>query len=177
MGNSTILFRRGVPADASRLADFGRRTFVETYGAHNTPEDLAAYLAATYGDRQQLRELEDDDSEHVIAEQGGDVVGFALLREGAPPDGVDGAHAIEIRRFYLAQVLHGSGVAAQLMSATVDAALRRGADTLWLGVWEENPRAIRFYQKQGFTTVGRLIFPLGSDGQTDLVMARSLSAS
>jgi ribosomal protein S18 acetylase RimI-like enzyme len=156
------------------LAELGARTFVETYGADNTPGDMAKYVAATYGEEVQRAELQSEETEYVLAEVGADLVGFALLREGPQPANVPGAHAVEIRRFYVSRTMHGRGVAAELISATGEAARRRGADALWLGVWGENRRAIRFYEKQGFEVVGRQSFVLGDDEQSDLVLARLL---
>jgi ribosomal protein S18 acetylase RimI-like enzyme len=171
---TSILIRRGAPDDAIRLAEFGARAFVETYGSYNTASDLAGYLAVTYGELQQRAELVDPDCEYVLAERAAELVGFALVREGQAPAGVLGTHAIEIRRFYVASAMHGLGLAAMLMRETTSAARRRGADALWLGVWEENPRAIRFYEKQGFARVGRQRFLLGGAEQSDLVMARGI---
>lgn len=163
-----------MPGDAARLAELGARTFAETYGADNTEADIAQYIAATYGKSLQRTELESADTEYVLAEIGAELVGFALLREGPQPAYVPGMHAVEIRRFYVSRAMHGRGVAAKLMSATREAARKRGADALWLGVWAENRRAIRFYEKQGLEVVGRQSFVLGGDEQSDLVMARLL---
>jgi ribosomal protein S18 acetylase RimI-like enzyme len=81
---------------------------------------------------------------------------------------------MEVVRFYVDRPWHGRGVAHQLMAAAADAAQAAGARTLWLGVWERNPRAIAFYRKCGFEDVGTQIFVLGADHQQDLVLARSL---
>jgi ribosomal protein S18 acetylase RimI-like enzyme len=81
---------------------------------------------------------------------------------------------LELWRFYVDQVHHGRGVAQQLMAAVIDAARARGAGTLWLGVWEHNAKAQAFYRKFDFVVVGAHTFVLGSDVQTDRVMARSV---
>ena len=47
-------------------------------------------------------------------------------------------------------------------------------DVMWLGVWEYNPRAIRFYEKHGFVEVGSHVFQLGKDPQIDLLMQKKL---
>jgi ribosomal protein S18 acetylase RimI-like enzyme len=94
----------------------------------------------------------------------------------APP-AVTGPAPLELVRFYVDRPWHGSGVARAMMSACDDEARRRGARTLWLGVWEHNPRAIRFYEKCGFVDVGSHKFVLGDDEQTDRLMARPIPAS
>jgi len=88
------------------------------------------------------------------------------------PDCVSDRSAIELVRFYVDRSLHGSGVARTLMNA-VDAAAASRARTIWLGVWEHNPRAIAFYLKCGFVDVGSHPFQLGRDLQTDRIMSRA----
>jgi len=62
--------------------------------------------------------------------------------------------------------------------ARVDSeAVRRGAHTLWLGVWERNERAKAYYKKSGFTDVGSHVFMVGDDAQTDRILVRPLVAT
>jgi ribosomal protein S18 acetylase RimI-like enzyme len=97
-------------------------------------------------------------------------VGFGQLRAGAAPAGVGGRSPREIYRLYVAEAWHGRGVAQPLMRRLIEQALGSGADGVWLGVWEHNPRAIAFYRKSGFVEVGEHTFVLGTDRQRDLVM-------
>ncbi|MEB0307431.1 GNAT family N-acetyltransferase, partial [Cryobacterium sp. 10I1] len=69
---------------------------------------------------------------------------------------------------------HGRGVAAALMTATLDAARDRGARGAWLGVNQENARAIRFYGKHGFARVGTKHFLVGDRYEDDFVLERAL---
>ena len=82
----------------------------------------------------------------------------------------------EIQRLYVVEDWHGKGVAQALMQACIEAMQRRGADVVWLGVWEHNPRAIAFYGKFGFVVAGEHVFSLGGDQQRDLVMVRAISS-
>jgi GNAT superfamily N-acetyltransferase len=170
MPPAPVLIRRGVAADASVLAAFAARTFAETFADTNTPEDMAAHLARSYGVPQQTAELSSPDAMTLLAERDGALVAYAQLRRGPAPACVADPDAIELHRFYVDRPAHGSGVASQLMAATRDAAAAFGARHLWLGVWEHNPRAIRFYAKHGFADVGSQDFVLGADRQTDRVM-------
>jgi len=88
---------------------------------------------------------------------------------------VTGPRPIEIARFYVDFRWHGRGVARRMMAAAAAEAERRGAATLWLGVWEHNPRAIAFYAKCGFEDVGSHVFMVGNDAQTDRLMAAPLT--
>ena len=134
---------------------------------------MAAYLTSAFGAGQQGAELADPSNRIWIAESpGAGAVGYAQLRLGTAPPDVPGRQPAEVARLYVDQRWHGAGVARALMDGCVNAARDLGADVLWLGVWERNPRAIAFYRKCGFERVGTQRFQLGADLQTDLVMAR-----
>jgi ribosomal protein S18 acetylase RimI-like enzyme len=169
-----IEIRRATPDDAAMLASLGERCFRDTYAAQNRPEDIDAYCAATYAAERMARELADPASDMLVAEERGANVGYATLVAGARTGWGLPAPAAEIVRFYVDRPWHGRGVAQVLMRATLDRARERGARTIWLGVWEHNPRAIAFYRKAGFAEVGEQTFMLGADRQRDLVMARTL---
>lgn len=163
-----FLIRRAIATDARSLAELGARTFVETFGSANRREDIDAYLATTYGELQQRREIDDPRTITLIAEQDGALIGYAQLRTQA-------AGKIEIARFYVDRPWQGQGVAQTLMQVVIEEAKRARGELLWLGVWERNDRAIAFYSKCGFRDSGSQPFLLGSDLQTDRVMVRSLN--
>jgi GNAT superfamily N-acetyltransferase len=169
-----VRVRRADAGDATMLAELGARTFLEAFGPDNRPEDLAAHLAKTYGVAIQSRELSDPATTYLVAEVKAVPAGYALVREGHAPPCVTGVRPLEIARFYVDRPWHGTGVAATLMEACDAEARRRRAGVLWLGVWEHNPRAIRFYAKSGFRDVGAHTFYVGTDSQSDRVMAREL---
>jgi ribosomal protein S18 acetylase RimI-like enzyme len=167
--------QNAAPADAARLAEFGARTFYEAFAADNTPDDMRAHLASAFSPARQLREIEDPHMDTLILAAADQWMGFAQLRAGHVSDGVPREGSIELWRFYIDQRWHGQGFAALLMDGAKQRARRRGASSLWLGVWERNARAQAFYRKQGFGRVGRQTFVVGSDPQTDDVMLCLLS--
>lgn len=171
--NSTI--RIGTASDADALAELAARTFEETFGADNRPEDMALHKATAYGHAQQLRELVDPDVVTLLAEVDGQLGGFAQLRSGPAPECVTGDSPIELLRLYVARAWHGQGLAQALMQRVELEAKERRARTLWLGVWENNPRAQAFYRKTGFTDVGSHVFIVGTDPQTDRIMIRPIT--
>jgi GNAT superfamily N-acetyltransferase len=171
----TVVIRAARVPDAPWLAALAERTFRETYSAHNTPENMERYVAEHFGSVLQAAELRDGRMTTLVAEVDGEPAGYAQLGQGAAPASVTGGAPMEIVRFYVDRPWHGRGLARQLMDATVDAARAAGARTLWLGVWERNPRAIAFYRKCGFQDVGTQTFVLGADRQRDLVLTRSLA--
>lgn len=176
-----VAIRRANASDASALARLGASTFWETFEAVNSPEDMAQYLATAFTPEQQAAEIADPASTVLLAEARGEsdeveLVGYAHLMEGCAPAAVRGPSPIELKRLYVARVWHGRGVAQSLMDASLRAACARCAQTLWLGVWERNARAVAFYTKYGFTRVGEHTFMLGADAQTDWLLARPLTS-
>lgn len=170
-----LVIRRAGQADAGALAAFARRTFVETFGAQNTDENMAMHVARTFGTAHQRAEIRDVNMVTLIGEVGATMAGFAQVRRGSAPACVTGPSPVEVLRFYVDSPFHGRGIAPALMRAALDVARELGGRTAWLGVWEHNPRAIAFYAKCGFVDVGSHTFVLGTETQTDRVMAQRLS--
>lgn len=156
------------------MAELAAATFRDAFGSENDAADLALHLARSYGLAQQTAELRHPAITTLLAYVDGELAGYAQLRQGLPPACVVAARPIELWRFYVARPWHGRGVAQELMAAARDAAKRRGAASLWLGVWERNPRAQAFYRKSGFADVGSQQFLVGTDAQTDRVMELTL---
>lgn len=170
--SDAIAIRRGTAADNTLLAELGALTFLAAFAADNTPENMAAYLAEHFSPAQQAAELADPATTFLIAEQDGEAIGYARLKTGPAPECIRGERPIEIVRFYAHPQRIGHGIGAALMQACLDEAARQGCDTIWLDVWERNPRAIAFYEKWGFAVVGEQDFRLGDDLQHDLLMSR-----
>jgi ribosomal protein S18 acetylase RimI-like enzyme len=173
------MIRRAEPSDAAALADFATRTFIDTYGAYNTADDLAAYLAEHFTLSRQEEVIADPDIITLVAEEEGALTAYAQVRRQPSPEGVAEEAAIEIWRFYVDRSQHGRGLAQRLMASTLDAAReldREGRRKVWLGVWERNPRAIAFYVKCGFRDVGPKSFLFGSELQDDRVLIAEITS-
>jgi diamine N-acetyltransferase len=172
---SDLSVRRAGAADAAALAEFAERTFRVTFAADNNAADMALYCLQAFSTATQEAEIADPAVETLLMEDGvGHLVAYAQLRQSPTPAEVTGPSPIELVRFYVDRERHGRGLAQRLMAEIVAAARRRGAKTIWLGVWEKNVRAVAFYRKEGFVDVGVHDFVLGTDRQTDRVMARLL---
>lgn len=100
-----------------------------------------------------------------------------MLTRDPPPIETTWADPLELRRIYVDEAQHGKGTATALMQASVARAERDGHDWLWLGTNEQNQRAIRFYEKFGFTIVGRRTFFVADSEESDHVMARRVTAA
>lgn len=150
----SLAFRVATPADAHALAEFARRAFHDAYVAVMEPDLLARVLAEQFGVARQRGEIEDPAAAWIVAQVDGVLAGYACLRTGRMPEVGTPPAPMEVARFYVDRAWHGRGLARALMDATVAHARRLGGRTLWLAVWQRNPRAIAFYRKYGFTQVG-----------------------
>ena len=176
MNKTGLNIRRANINDAETLAPLAVQIFNDTFAGHplNKPEDMRAYIAEALSVEQIRSEITDTARIVFVVEFDGEMIGFAQLREHSTEDCVSDLNPIEIQRLYLKQEFHGRGIANQLMKACLDEAVGKNYRTIWLGVWEHNHRAQRFYEKVGFVKVGEHVFLLGNDPQTDWVMEKKL---
>ncbi|MEZ5424819.1 MAG: GNAT family N-acetyltransferase [Pyrinomonadaceae bacterium] len=171
-----IKIRLAVAEDEEMLADLSWQTFWDAFHDHpkNAPEDLADYMEKAF-DRETIRgELSEKNSVFLIAEIEAEPAGYAKLMFESREEGIEAERPVELNRLYSHQKFLGKGVGRTLMDECFRLAAERGCDAMWLGVWEYNPRARRFYEKRGFRYIGRHVFQLGSDPQIDLLMQREI---
>ena len=166
--------RTATPSDAEPLAALAERTFRDTFAEDNSTDDIEAYVRDSFSIARVRAELADDANTFLLAFMDGEEQpdGYAKLRTGTTDPSVTGSDPVELQRLYVDRRAIGQGVGATLMQASLDAARSAGHRTIWLGVWERNARAISFYERWQFETVGDHEFQLGSDHQTDMIMAR-----
>jgi GNAT superfamily N-acetyltransferase len=166
--------RRCAPAEAAVLAELGARLFREAYGETHSEPDLTPYLAQTFDPVRLAEELAQPEVFVCFAEDPAGVpIGYGYVRaSGAErPAGVPGIRPWEVLRFYVDGRWHGRGVAAALFAACAGAAEQRGADALWLAVWQEAKRPQAFYRRMGLEIVGTTVFRFGQRQDADFVMA------
>jgi len=168
--------RRAAQADATALANLAEATFRDAFAADNTPQDMDIHCRRHFGPEIQACELADPRMITHLADAGGELIGFGQLRLRQPVACVHSETPAEMHRLYVARPWHGRQVAQQLMQVLLTAAKRDASDRVWLGVWEHNPRAIRFYRKVGFRAAGDHTFPIGNDPQRDIIMVLDLGA-
>ena len=172
-----ITVRRAARADNHRIATLGRQAFSDSFSADNHPRDMAAYLDRSFGPDIQAAELAEPSSCFLIAEAADKPIGYARMVESPAPACVNASRPINLQRLYAVRNWIGCGVGSALMRASIDEARQRPCDGIWLGVWEKNHRATRFYRRWGFSQVGTQPFLLGDDRQTDLVLWLPLASS
>ncbi len=166
--------RKAIPEDAASLAALAERTFRETFGSSNTAQDMDQHCSQTYSVQIQKREILHPNIDTFVCEFENELIAFAQLFWQEAPSCVQAIKPVEIRRFYLDSAWHGQGIADALMNQVLEHVTSKHADQIWLGVWEHNPKAQRFYQKMGFLEVGDHVFQLGSDPQRDLILSRKV---
>jgi len=157
-----------------KLQEIGRSTFFEAFSEVNTEQNMGNYLENSFSEQKLENELNNSDSQFYFALVNGNVVGYLKINFGeAQNEKMD--NALEIERIYVLKTFHGKGVAQSLYQKAIDIAYEIRVENIWLGVWEQNYRALRFYEKNGFTTFGKHSFWLGNDEQTDLLMKKELT--
>jgi ribosomal protein S18 acetylase RimI-like enzyme len=159
------------PGDAVALADTMRRLFVASYGHSADAANVEQYVTTHYRPELQAAEIADPGLATLIVEDAGEWAGYAQLRYASPPPAVITAERPgELKRIYFDARWHGRGVAPALVAEIKRRARERGADALWLYVWQQAPRAIAFYEKSGFRVCGTSVFMVGTHATDDWVM-------
>ena len=169
-----VSIRFASPADADMIASLSRKTFHDTFAHVNTKDDMDKFMNDQFTHEALVAEVKDPSNIFLIAMVDSQTAGYAKMREARPETGLDDLPAIEIARIYAATDMIGKGVGNALMKKCVDIACEMGKRWIWLGVWQQNERAIRFYEKWGFEKFGTHTFVLGNDAQTDWLMKKAL---
>ena len=161
-------------SDLNELSEIGRKTFSETFSAGNSEENIESYLEEKFSVKQLTGELTNNDSSFYFSLIDDRVVGYLKVNFGKAQTELKGDTGAEIERIYVLKEFHGKKVGQFLYDKAIEVAKEANTDYIWLGVWEENPRAINFYKKNGFVEFDKHIFNLGGDLQTDIMMKLTL---
>jgi ribosomal protein S18 acetylase RimI-like enzyme len=172
--NEIVIGKIGIE-QINQLQQIGRQTFSETFVESNTAENMAKYLEEAYSHEKLIAELNDPNSIFYFAMMGQDVIGYLKLNMGASQTEVKDNDALEIERIYVLKEFHGKKVGQLLFDKAIEIAKERHVAYVWLGVWEENKKAIQFYTKNGFVEFDQHVFVLGEEAQTDIMMKLELS--
>ncbi|MFA4867954.1 MAG: GNAT family N-acetyltransferase [Pedobacter sp.] len=161
--------------DLKTLQEISRSTFHETFADSNTQQDMQHYLSVNFSLDQLGVELNEADSQFFMTWDKDRPVGYLKVNSGKAQSDLKEEDSLEIERIYVLNAYHGKKVGQLLYGHALEVARQLGKSSIWLGVWENNPRAIRFYEKNGFVIFGTHVFKMGEDEQTDLLMRKSLS--
>ena len=158
-----------------QLQKIGRQTFQETFSESNSEDNMKSYLDERFSKVKLTVELTDVNSEFYFATLDNEAIGYLKVNFGESQTELKDSKALEIERIYVSKEFLGKSVGQFLYDKAIQIAKQKGAEYVWLGVWEENPRAISFYKKNGFIEFDKHIFRLGDDEQTDIMMKLKLS--
>jgi len=173
--HDSFLIRLAGVQDAGNIADFSRQTFYESFAMYNTKEDMEMFMEEQFSREKLMEEVKDPSNIFLLAFAGEQLAGYSKMKNVQSEDAPPGKNSIEIARIYARQDIIGKGVGSILMKKCLETATSLGKDSIWLGVWEHNQRAIDFYTRWGFEKYSTHPFVLGKDVQTDWLMARSVS--
>lgn len=156
------------------LQQIGRATFFETFAASNTASDMKKYLDENFHQDKLSAEIKRPDSQFYIAWEDEHAIGYLKVNAGQAQTELQDESSLEIERIYVLSAYHGKKVGQLLYEKALEVAGLLKKSSIWLGVWEENPRAIKFYTKNGFVPFDQHIFKMGEDEQTDIMMRKRL---
>ncbi len=160
--------------EIEQLQIIGRQTFFETFAEGNTEENMQKYLEESFVIDKLRTELANPESEFYFAKLDNSVIGYLKINFGKAQTELKDSNALEIERIYVLKEFQGKIVGQNLYEKALDIAKQMRVKYLWLGVWEENLRAINFYKKNGFDVFDKHIFKFGDEDQTDIMMKLKL---
>jgi diamine N-acetyltransferase len=169
-----IRIRKAGIKDAALIADLSRKTFYDSVGQFNTVQNMDKFMNDQFSRDRLMAEVSKEGHIFLLAYLDDQPSAYVKLRENRPPDSLNKLNSIEIARIYVAQHAIGHGLGKALMKRCVHIARAKNKEVIWLGVWEQNQKAISFYNHCGFERFGEHIFMLGNDPQTDWLMKKSL---
>lgn len=167
---SKIEIRKATISNLNSIQEISKITFVETFSSVNTAENMTDYIRENFNSEQIASEINNPDSAFYLAVLEDETIGYLKLNFGNAQTEIVTDKAIEIHRIYVLQAFHGKKIGQLLLDEAIKIAHHNKVDYIWLGVWEENHKALRFYTKNGFVAFDKHLFILGNDTQTDLLM-------
>ncbi len=169
-----IILKKVTISESKLLQKIAIETFTETFGEDNNQDDMNDYVATKLTLNQLESELLNPNSFFYFAQKENEILGYLKLNTKSAQTEDQGNDALEIERIYVKKEFHGLKVGQFLFNESLNFAKEIKVKRIWLGVWEENKRAIKFYEKNGFTVFDKHIFVLGNDEQTDYLMEKYL---
>ena len=159
---------------AAALATFSLEAFYDAYAYANTRTDMQQYITEHFSKEEIRKEIETVNTFIFLALIDGSIAGYAKLGTATSPEQLNGKSAIEIERLYVDKKLQSQKVGAALMEHIIQFSKSQGKKIIWLGVWKKNPRAVAFYEREGFEKFGETVFTLGRDLQEDFLMKKEI---
>lgn len=167
---SPISIRKATISDLEVIQEISKQTFIETFAAVNKPENMENYVRENFNSQQLALEVNNRESSFYLASLENKIIGYMKLNFSDSQTEIHSLQAMEIHRIYVLEAFHGKKIGQLLLNEAILIGQHAGVDSIWLGVWEKNHKAIEFYSKNDFVEFDKHIFTLGNDVQTDLLM-------
>ncbi|OOM81071.1 protease synthase and sporulation negative regulatory protein PAI 1 [Clostridium puniceum] len=156
--------------DVKKVKYISEKTFYETFSNENTKEDMENYLEENFCYEQLESEIKNNASRFYIVENNEKVVAYMKLNFDKAQTETRHDNTLEVQRIYILQEYKSKHIGKRLIQKAIEIGRNNNLNYIWLGVWENNINAIKFYKKQGFEKFDTHIFKLGEDEQTDNLM-------
>lgn len=161
-------------ADLTTLRELSIRTYSDTFAQYNTSQDLEDYLATAYNAEKLALEIANLESEFYFIYVKDTLAGYMKINIGTAQTEPINEQGLEIERIYIEREFKTQGLGKHLYAKAIERAKQLEKTSIWLGVWEHNSSALRFYKGLGFTRVGEHSFFMGKDEQLDFLMEVSI---
>ena len=169
-----VTIRNVRKSEVSLLLEIAKSTFIEAYASTNDATDFAKYLLENFHLEKFQTEFDNPESQFFFAEFQQQIIGYLKVNQGKAQTDSKLSEALEIERIYVRAAFQGKSVGRLFLQKATQIAKAEKLKTIWLGVWEKNPKAIRFYEKNGFSAFDKHLFQLGDDPQIDIMMKLEL---
>jgi ribosomal protein S18 acetylase RimI-like enzyme len=169
-----MVITRVTPSEVDTLLDLSRRTFYESFHDLNAPHNMQSYMDAAFTREKLLSEIANPNSEFYFAIRDGEPIGYLKINKGDAQSDIGDPESLEIERIYVDQPFQSNGIGARLLEKASERGSALGLRYMWLGVWEKNPLAVRFYERNGFRIFSSHPFHMGDEVQTDMLMKKDL---
>ena len=174
MNEAQIEFHKVSHTDLKELENISRLTFTESFSEVNDPDNFANYLDNNFSSEVLTKEINNPNSAFYLVKFGGESVAYFKTNIGKAQTEPNHDDGLEVERIYVTKSYHRQGFGQRMLEKAETLARSLGKKYIWLGVWKENPEAIQFYQKMGFSKIGVHVFQLGNEAQVDYMMAKDL---
>lgn len=152
------------------LVSLSRKTFKDAFAHLNDPEDFQSYLNSAFSQQALIDELNNENTSFYFTYYGNELAGYFKLNKGNAQTDIKDANSLEIERIYVLKEYQGKNIGQWMIAKIKEIAKNEHFAYLWLGVWEVNKKAIRFYASNGFKKFGEHPYHIGKDKQTDWLM-------
>jgi ribosomal protein S18 acetylase RimI-like enzyme len=172
-----LFFKECILSDLDELIEISKTTFVSAFEKHNDAEDFKSYIKAAFDKKALEEQLINPNSYFYFVFKDEKLVGYIKLNVNEAQTDIKSKEAIELERIYVLQEFQGKQIGKLMLQKAMQMASEKDLKYVWLGVWEKNTDAIRFYEKFGFSKFDTHPYFIGKDEQTDWLMRYDLEVA